>query len=65
MRCAIGRNGILGSYFWEDESGNWVTVDNDRYIALMQTKFIPALRKKRGVDMNSVMYQQVGAPPHC
>ena len=63
--CAIGRNGILGSHFLEDESGNRVTVDNDRYIALMRTKFIPALRKKRGVDMNSVIYQQNGAPLHC
>ena len=45
--CAMGRNGILGSYFLEDESGNRVTVDTDRYIALMQTKFIPALKQKK------------------
>ena len=31
----------------------------------MQTKLIPALRRKRGVDLNSVIYQQDGAPPHC
>ena len=62
--CAIGRNGIIGPYFFEDESGNRVTVDTDRHIALMRTKFIPALRRKR-VDMNSVIYQQDGAPPHC
>ena len=49
----------------EDESGNRVTVDTDRYIALMRIKFIPALRRKRGVDMNSVIYQQDSAPPHC
>ena len=64
-RCAIGRSRIIGPYFFKDESGNRVTVDTDRYIALMRTKFIPALRRKRGVDMNSVIYQQDGAPPHC
>ena len=63
--CAIGRNGIIGPYFFEDVSGNRVTVDTDRHIALMRTKFIPALRRKREVDMNSVKYQQDGAPPHC
>ena len=63
--CAIGRNGIIGPYFFEDESGNRETVDTDRYIALMRTKFIPALRRKRGIDMNSVIYQQDGTPPHC
>ena len=63
--CAIGRNGIIGPYFFEDESGNQVTVDTDRYIALMRTKFIPALRRKQGVDTNSVIYLQDGAPPHC
>ena len=49
----------------EDESGNRVTMDTDSYIALLRTKFIPAQRRKRGVDMNSVIYQQDGAPPHC
>ena len=62
---AIGRNGIIGPDFFEDESSNRVTVDTDRYIALMRIKFIPALRRKRGVDMNSVIYQQDGAQPHC
>ena len=42
-----------------------MTVNTDRYIALMRTKFIPALRRKRGVDMDTVIYQQDGAPPHC
>lgn len=63
--CAIGRNGIIGPYFFEDENESRVTLDTDRYIALMRKKFIPALRRKRGVDMNTVMYQQDGAPPHC
>ena len=63
--CARGQNGIVGPYFFEDERGNCVTMDTDRYIALMRSEFIPAPRKKRGVDINSVIYQQDGAPPHC
>ena len=62
---AIGRNGIIGPYSFEDESGNRVAMDTNRYIALMRAKFIPALKRKRGVDMNSVIYQRDGAPTHC
>jgi len=54
-----------GRTFFEDENGNRATVDTDRYITLKRTKFIPALRRKKGVDMNSVIYQQDGAPLHC
>ena len=63
--CAIRWSGIIGLYFCEDENENRVTVDTDRYIALMWMKFILALRRKRGVDMNTVIYQQDRAPPHC
>lgn len=63
--CAIGRNGILGPYWFEDADGRTVTVNTDRYIALLRTKFIPGLRRKRGVGMNTVVFQQDGAPPHC
>ena len=31
----------------------------------MRKKFIQALRRKRGVDMDTVIFQQDGAPPHC
>ena len=63
--CAIGRKGIIGPYFFEDEHENRVTVNSERYIAMMRNKFIPALRRRRRVDMNSVIFQQDGAPPHC
>ena len=63
--CAIGRNGIIGPYFFKNESGNQATVDTDRCIAHMRTKVISALRRKRGVNMNSVIHQQDDAPPHC
>ena len=63
--CAIGRNDIIRPYFFEDENENRVTGDTDRYIALMRTKFIPALRRKRGEDISTVTYQKDGAPHYC
>ena len=54
-----------GHFFFEDDNENQVTLDTDCYIALMWTKFIPALRSKRGVDMSTTIYQQDGAPTHC
>ena len=63
--CAIGRTSIIGPFSFEDDNENQVTLDTDRYIALMWTKFIPALRSKRGVDMSTTIYQQDGAPTHC
>ena len=63
--CAIGRRGIIGPYFFEDERGRSVTVNTDRYVEMLRSKFIPALRRKQGVNMNNVIYQQDGAPPHC
>lgn len=44
--CAIGRNGIIGPFFFEDEHENRVTVNSERYIAMMQDKFIAAEEKK-------------------
>ena len=62
--CAIGRNGIIGPYWFEDDNGRPVTVNTERYVEIMRRKFIPALRRKRGVDMNTVIYQQDGATLH-
>ena len=62
--CAIGRREIIGPYFFEDERGRPVTINTERYVE-MRKKFIPALRRKQGVDMNTVIYQQDGATPHC
>lgn len=62
--CGIGCNGVIGPFFFE-ENGRTVTVNTDRYIEMLRRKFIPALRTKEGVDMNTVIFQQDGAPPHC
>ena len=63
--CAIGKNGIFGPYFFEDGDGRRVTANSERYIGMLRRRFIPAIRRKRAVDMNTVVFQQDGAPPHC
>ena len=63
--CAIGRNGIFGPYFFEGDDGQTVTVYSERCINMLRRRFIPAIRRKRVVDLNTVVFQQDGAPPHC
>ena len=65
VRCALGVNGIIGPYWFEDSGGRPLTVNTNRHIELMRRKFIPALRRKRRVDMDTVIFQQDGATPHC
>ena len=64
MWCAIGNNGIFGPYFFEDGDGRRVTANSERYIGMLRRRFIPAIRRKRAVDMNTVVFQQDRAP-HC
>ena len=63
--CALGKRGICGPYFFEDNGGNRVTVDSECYIEMMCRKFVAALRRRRGIYINTVVFQQDGAPPHC
>ncbi len=57
----MSSTGVIGPYFYE-ESGKTATVTAERYITILRTKFIPALRKI--TDMDRVWYQQDGAAPH-
>jgi len=50
---------------FEDADELLVTVNTERYIELTGTEFILALRRKRRVDMDTVIYHQDGATPHC
>ncbi|XP_076049403.1 uncharacterized protein LOC143030087 [Oratosquilla oratoria] len=63
--CALGKNGIFGPYFFEEDNGHRVTVNSDRYIEMFRRRFIPALRRRRGFGMSTVVFQQDGALPHC
>ena len=50
---------------FEGENEKRVAVDNDRSFSLIRTKFFVALRRKREVNMHTVIFQQDGAPFYC
>ena len=50
---------------FEDECGCSVTVKTEHYVEMMRRKFISALRKKQGLNMNDITYQQDDAPSYC
>jgi len=41
--CAIAASGIIGPYFLENETGNAVTANADRYVKMLQNLFTPQL----------------------
>lgn len=61
--CGISASRIIGPYFFEDQRGNAVTVNSDRYTDLLTTFLMPELQR-RGVDLTSVYFQQDGATAH-
>ena len=62
--CAsISKHGIIGPFFFEDDAGHAVTVNKERYIAVLR-KFWQALGRRRGVQRDEQWFQQDGAPPH-
>ena len=64
LRCAISKGGIFRPYFFEDNDGNCVTVNIEQYIKMMPRKFVCALRRKKDIHMDTMVFQQDGAPPH-
>jgi len=60
--CAVSSRGIIGPYFFENERGNAVTVNAERYIEMLQTFFLPELRDYN-TDENT-LFQQDGATSH-
>jgi len=49
-------DGIITPYWFDDANGRPLTANTERYIEGMRRKLIPALRRKRGVDMDAVIY---------
>jgi len=58
--CAISRIGIIGPYF-VDEDDRAVTVNSERYVAMIQEFFAPALKE---LNAELVWFQQDGATAH-
>ncbi|GFX85567.1 uncharacterized protein TNCV_3717381 [Trichonephila clavipes] len=59
--CALWAGGIIGPYFFENDEGHNVTVNGDRYRAMITNFFIPELNNH---DVQELWFQQDGAICH-
>ncbi|GFX53340.1 DUF4817 domain-containing protein, partial [Trichonephila clavipes] len=59
--CALWAGGIIGPYFFKNEEGHNVTVNGDRYRAMITNFFIPELNNH---DVQELWFQQDGATCH-
>ncbi|GFT88910.1 uncharacterized protein TNCV_907081 [Trichonephila clavipes] len=59
--CALWAGGIIGPYFFKNDEGHNVTVNGDRYRAIITNFFIPELNNH---DVQELWFQQDGATCH-
>ncbi|GFT51044.1 uncharacterized protein TNCV_4490251 [Trichonephila clavipes] len=59
--CALWAGGITGPYFFKNDEGHNVTVNGDRYRAIITNFFIPELNNH---DVQELWFQQDGATCH-
>ncbi|GFW51881.1 DUF4817 domain-containing protein [Trichonephila clavipes] len=59
--CALWAGGIIGPYFFKNDEGHNVTVNGDRYRAMITNCFIPELNNH---DVQELWFQQDGATCH-
>ncbi|GFV56992.1 uncharacterized protein TNCV_1678731 [Trichonephila clavipes] len=59
--CALWAGGIIGPYFFKNNEGHNVTVNGDRYRAMVTNFFIPELNNH---DVQELWFQQDGATCH-
>ncbi|GFX86793.1 DUF4817 domain-containing protein [Trichonephila clavipes] len=59
--CALWAGGIIGLYFFKNDEGHNVTVNGDRYTAMITNFFIPELNNH---DVQELWSQQDGATCH-
>ncbi|GFS60271.1 uncharacterized protein TNCV_2827491 [Trichonephila clavipes] len=59
--CALWAGGIIGPYFFKKDDGHNVTVNGDRYRAMITNFFIPELNNN---DVQALWFQQEGATCH-
>ncbi|GFV61957.1 uncharacterized protein TNCV_4107611 [Trichonephila clavipes] len=59
--CALWVGGIIGPYFFKNDEGHNVTVNGDRYRAMITNFFIPALNNH---NVQELWFQQDGATCH-
>ncbi|GFT11600.1 DUF4817 domain-containing protein [Trichonephila clavipes] len=59
--CALWAGGIISPYFFKNDEGHNVTVNGDRYRAMITNFFIPELNNH---DVQELWFQQDGATCH-
>ena len=59
--CGFWSRGIFGSFFFENEQGKAVTVNNDRYRAMLNEFLSTKIEEK---DIGNISFQQDGATCH-
>ncbi|GFW46886.1 putative transposable element [Trichonephila clavipes] len=59
--CGLWAGGIIGPYFFKNDEGHNVTVNGDRYRAMITNFFIPELNNH---DVQELWFQQDGATCH-
>ncbi|GFV11323.1 uncharacterized protein TNCV_3724121 [Trichonephila clavipes] len=59
--CALWTGGIIGPYFFKNDEGHNVTVNGDRYRAMITNFFIPELNNH---DVQELWFQQDGGTYH-
>ena len=59
--CALWAGGIIGPYFFKNHAGQNVTVNGDRYRAMITDFFVPQLNNH---DVQELWFQQDGATCH-
>jgi len=60
---AISKHGIIGPFWFEDDSERSVTINTERYVQVLG-KFWTALGRRRGVVRVLQWFQQDGTTPH-
>lgn len=59
--CGLWAGGVIGPYFFEDENGQGVTVNGDRYRAMINNFLWPEITD---MNLNDMWFQQDGATCH-
>ncbi|GFV02996.1 putative DD41D transposase [Trichonephila clavipes] len=59
--CALWAGGIIGLYFFKNDEGHNVTVNNDRYRVMITNFFVPELNNH---DVQELWFQQDGETCH-
>ena len=59
----MSKFGVIGPYFFEDDRGMSVTVNAERYVAMLQEFFLPYMQENES-DIQNVWFQQDGATAH-